>query len=759
MTRKDLLLATLTVAAGVVIMGLALLIAAYGLNLCSFPAIWWRDHPFDFANILHTTQTFSFASRIWAYDPYHLFGWTPNVFYNPLATTAAGLFMSVFGSTEGAYRAWLLVLLLGTSLAFLPLLPRDSKKGPWVVGGLSVALLSLMIYPEDVGILDANPVQVLYTGQWAQRLGLALGLLAVAYISRAIESLEAGIRPAIRKTLAAAALLGASTFCHYMSGYAAAACGGLLSIQYLLTRRFNRGDWSFSSLLVLPAVLLGTGLLFLDFFYVFFSLSGSYHHLPLLGWRVPDGALVTVREVLIPALPILLIPLGRMLIASNRSPAEMARSVLPLLLLTGVVAATPTSLLLWFLVILLSTLAASRLEKKFCARHWLPALGFFLLLLACGPDSLRVFGLNLSFLVPFTSSIGWAKLAAFSRWLLLAWLGVLATEGLGPGAERRRKAGRILAGSLVLCGLLIPLLLSVGAGKAQSGAQSFFAWMSNTDRDATQSLLQRMQGVAARTPPDGYLLVEDTLHHPEGSGLPRSVPNGHLPYLIGQQSGRPVLGGAVTTRLITHPLAHTSRGQLLCRNLTALIEDPAPVLDQLRALGVSDVVAHSRELLEVLRRYPAALEVDTKAGLTHFALEHYRPILTDSDGLHMGDALLGWNADGPEISLSAGSSSVLLRQVFYPFLRCTAQSPQGTKDCSIYPWTEEQLPFSDCLLDDPRSFSVKVPWIRIELDSNLTGPVTVRIKNRPSPLPALLMLVFWAVALLLRFGFLRSSRS
>jgi hypothetical protein len=195
----------------------------YGLELFSFPAAWWRDHPFDFSNILHTTQTFSLASRLWAYDPYHLFGWTPNVFYNPLATAFAGLFVSVFGSTEGAYRAWLLVLLFGSSLAFLPLLPRNAERGPWILGGLCAALLSLVVYPGDVGILDANPVQVLYTGQWAQRLGLALGLLAVAYILRALESLQAGIRPGARHALTAAALLGAATFCHYMSGYAAAA--------------------------------------------------------------------------------------------------------------------------------------------------------------------------------------------------------------------------------------------------------------------------------------------------------------------------------------------------------------------------------------------------------------------------------------------------------------------------------------------------------------------------------------------------------
>ena len=723
MSRKDLLLGTLTVAAGVVLFGLALLIGAYGLNLFSFPAAWWRDHPFDFGNILHTAESFSLTARLWASDPLHLFGWTPGAFYNPLATAAASVFVSLFGSGEGAYRAWLLVLLFGTSLAFLPFLPKESKKGPWVIGGLSAAFLSLLVYPQDVGILDANPVQILYTGQWAQRLGLALGLLAVLYIFRAMQALEEGWRAAARKTLSAAALLGAATFCHYMSGYAAAAGGALLSVLYLLAEKLNRGEWSWRSLLVLPAVVLAAGLLFFDFFYVFLSLSDSHHSLPLLGWRVPGGALITVREVVIPALPILLIPLGRMLTA-GRSRAELSRALLPLVVLVAAIAASPGSLLLWVLVVSLAALAASRMEKEFCARHWLPALAFFLWLLSCGPDSLQILGLDLSVLIPFSSSVGWAKLAAFSRWLFLAWLSVLAVEGLGS----EKKAGRILALGLLLCGLLIPLLLSTGGEKAQS----FFDWMNRTDHQATRALMQRMQGAAARTPQDGYLLVEDTLHHPEGSSLPENIPNGHLPYLIAKESGRPVLGGAVTTRWITHPHAHTSRGQLLCEDLPA-----TPVLDRLRALSVSDILAHSRELTGALRGYPAALEVDTRAGLTHFALEHYRPILTDGDGLHIDGGKLRWLPDGLEVELPAGTKTVMLRQVYHPFLRCPGE-------CRLSAWNEGLEKFSGCLVDDPRTIEVEVPWIRIDSDSK--GPATLTIHSRPPLLPLILMLAAWITA-------------
>jgi len=267
--------------------------------------------------------------------------------------------------------------------------------------------------------------------------------------------------------------------------------------------------------------------------------------------------------------------------------------------------------------------------------------------------------------------------------------------------------------------------------------------MNRTDREATRATLQRMQGAAARTPGDGYLLVEDTLHHPEGSGLKKDIPNGHLPYLIGPRSGRPVLGGAVTTRWITHPHAHTSRGQLLCKDLPT-----APVLDRLRALGVSDVLAHSRELTAALRDYPAALEVDTRAGLTHFALEHYRPILTDAEGLHIADSKLRWLPDGLEIELPAETRTVLLRQVYHPFLRCTG-------GCRLSAQSGGAEKFSGCLVDDPRTIEVEIPWIRIDVDSG--GGSKLAIESRPPVLPLVLMLITWAGLLTARL-LLRQKR-
>jgi len=753
MKTRDLLWASLTVTGGVLCGGLALLVLAYGLDLFSFPALWWRDHPFDFGNILHAANTFSLSSRLWAYDPLHLFGWTPHAFYNPLATLLGSLCVSAGGMTEGAYRVWLLLVLLATPLAFLPLLPRVSSRAAWVLGGLSAAWLSLLIYPRDVGILDANPVQILYTGQWAQRLGIALGILSIERFYRALESLESNWRNGAHRMLAAAFLLGASVFCHYMSGYATAAVAALLCIHYLLARRLTGGGWPFRSLLALPVVLVAAGLLFLDFACAFLSASGTHHFLPLLLWEVPQGALLTVREVIVPALPFLLIPLATALLSSDRSRPALSGALLPLVVLFCIFLATPASLLGWFLVVMTASLAATRLEGKFLPRHWLPVAAFFLLLLSCAPDSLRVFGLDLSGLVPFSGSIGWAKLAGFSRFLFLAWLGVLVVDGLAPDPGRRRATGRLVTLGLILLGLLVPLILSTSGGKEKTGAQSFFARINDTDRQAVEMLQQRLRGVAARTPEDGYLLVEDTLHHPDGSALQnRGIPNGHLPYLAGVSSHRPVLGGSVTTRLITHPLAHTSRGQLLCQDFSTLELNPAPVLDRLRALGVSDILAHSPEFVRMLQRYPAALEVDTQAGLTHFALEHYRPILTDPEGLHLAGGRIKWRPDGPEIELPAGTAAARLRQVHYPTLSCTAEGSGGPRNCTLSAWTEGPRSYSGCLVDDPRSIEVEIPWIQLQIEPEPAGPVSVRIHSRPSLVPFVIMLLCWAAALIWRFG-------
>jgi hypothetical protein len=191
---------------------------------------------------------------------------------------------------------------------------------------------------------------------------------------------------------------------------------------------------------------------------------------------------------------------------------------------------------------------------------------------------------------------------------------------------------------------------------------------------------------------------------------------------------------------------------LLCRDLSGLRDHPAPVMDRLRALGVSDVLAHSRELTAALRNYPAALEVDTRAGLTHFALEQYRPILTDGDGLHLNGGKLEWRPDGLQVEFPAGTSTALLRLVHYPTLKCTAAGSGGPRGCTLSAWTEGPRSFSGCLVDDPRTFDVDIPWIQVRIESEPDEPVSVRIRAQPSPVPLVIMLLCWAAALAWRFG-------
>ncbi len=739
--RTIWVLATLAVAVGLAMGAFALLRWAYGFELYSYPASWWRDHPFDIGNIAFTRDTLSWQTRLWAYDPMHLFGWTPNVFYNPLASLAGSLGL---GSeiSEAAYRNFLLLVLLLSALAFLPLLPRRHTPGPWIIGGLTAGLLSLLIYPNDVGLLDAAPVQVLYTGQWAQRLGIALGLLAVERFFRSLQTMPDDWRRALRTGLVAALLLGLSLFTHYMSGVATLVVMAVLSGQQLLATRIIRGSWSAKILWLLPTVLAGCCLLFTDFFYVFLSLNASHHSLPLLGWQVPEGALQTVREVIVPGFPFLLIPLAVCWLRAEELRKLLPASLVPLLIGIAIAKANPTNLLAWTLIVFAAVLFQIRQEKIFRPRHWLPVAAFCLLLLACGPDSLSLFGLDLSLLVPFHASLGWAKLAAFSRFLFLAWFAVLAVEGFSALPAARKWIGRGLSLSLILTGLWLPTYLSLDSPE-RAGAQIFLERMNRTDPVATRALLTRMRTVAAKVPTNTYLMIEDTLHHPEDSALAgQHLPNGHLPYLVGPAQQRPVLGGAVTTRLLTHPLAHTSRGQLLCVNHDAEAAVQARALDRLRALGISDLLVHSPALIEALHRYPAATWVDQAQSLTHFRLSEVRPILTDAAGQAIEGAELHWQTDGIRLRLPAGVKSFRLRQMYLPLLAC---SPLGGTDvaCSLSAWSDGQESFSGCLVDRPDPISVDIPWIEGRVSSAHSAPMELRIHSRPAYFPFLIMLMAW----------------
>jgi hypothetical protein len=566
------------------------------------------------------------------------------------------------------------------------------------------------------------------------------------------------------RALAAGALLGAATFTHYMSGYAATAGMGLLTLWYVLARRLRGDAWRPRVLLVFPAVLVACALLFADFVYAL-AAGSALHDLPLLEWVAPQAALATVREVIIPALPVLLIPLARRLVSGELR--GLLPAAFPLVVLAAAWLATPASMLPWLLLLLAASLACVRMQGEIRPAQWLPVLGWFLLTLACGPDSLRPWGLDLSVLIPFSGSLGWAKLAAFSRLLVFAWLGLLVVEGLAPvktttaqtataPEEPARAAPRIVAGALAILGLAIPLALSLSAHLDTHGARSFVGWMRDTDRASTRALLDRMEAVAAQTPGSGYLLVEDSLHHPEGSGLTgRHIPHGHLPYLVAQAAGRPVLGGAVTTRWVTHPHAHTSRGQLLCEDFEAVEREPGPVLDRLRALGISDVLAHSPALVRSLQRYPAAREVDSEAGLVHFTMEHYRPVLTGADGGFIEGAGLRWLPDGVGITLPGDTREARLRLVLSPFLGCEIVAADGPARCRLSSWDDGEEVFSGCRVTRPADIRTTVPWIRIEVETSAGGPVRLRLRNRPSWIPFLIMLAAWAAALTGRLWWLR----
>jgi hypothetical protein len=711
------------------LLGCFLLFELYGFSFSDTKTLYWRDHPFDWGNILFTVKSLSFQSRLWAYDPQHMFGWTPNVFYNPLATLGASLFIGIFGDSQSAYQTWLVLVLIATSYAFLPFL-KETRYPILVFVGLLTAGMSLLAYPSDRGILEASLFQVLYTGQWAQRLGVALGMLSIVQFWRAVQK---DYPHNLKHLLLAAIFWGTSLFSHFMSGYATGAAIFFLALLHQIAGRLTSSNWSFRKLWILPAVLVLLILLFADFFYVIFSVNHSHHSLPLLKWKLAPASLAAVKEVLLPALTILLLPL----LSIRSAPKEkLLAALLPLVVLTAVLVATPSNLLLMLPIVVAISLAASWQEKEFQPRHWLPCLAFFLLVLSCGEESLTLFGFDLSLLIPFGSSLGWAKFAAFARFLFIAWLGVLVVEGIAAGLKSKSSLLRICPILMALCGLLLPVSMS-------TSAKEYFAWMNKSDQKATQHILERIQQVAQNTPADGYLMVEDTLRPPENSSLyDYDLPHGHLPYLSGVDARRPILGGTVTTRLISHPLAHTSRRQILCRDYQEILKQPAAVFDHLRLLSISDILVHSQDLVQALENYPAAHLVDNKAGLSHFAFENYRPILGDDENNFIADGQIKFTSDSIELDLPPNTSKVRLRQIYYPFLACRAQGADGPSPCRLNSWNEGPTSFSNCLVGSPEKIEIDFPWIEVELDSTRSAS-TVKIYSQPAYWPFILMILAW----------------
>ncbi|MBW2702347.1 MAG: hypothetical protein JRF33_16125 [Deltaproteobacteria bacterium] len=722
------------------LLGLGLL-ALYGFDFSSSLHLW-RDHPFDLTNLRFAVESFSFTTRLWGYDPMHLFGWTPNVFYNPLASFAGGLFTAPFDFSAGSYVAWLLVVLSATSLAMWVWIPRKASRAAWVGGALVAGGLTWLVYPTDVGLIDANPVQVLYTGQWAQRIGIALGLLALERFWRGLLAMDAAQRhKTAEHLLAAATLWGASLFSHFMSGYATAVCLCLLSLLHGL------GNWLLGhrsipwALLCLLGTMSAVILLYLDFFVAFFSLQATHHNLPLLRWKVPEGAWVTVRDVLVPALPLLILPGLAQMSRGVLDKLALSRAGLPLVVLAASVMTSPEHMLFWCLVVLATTLVAIRLENEIAVRHWLPCLAFSLWTLACGPTSLKIFGQDISGLLPFSESIGFAKLTAFARLAFMAWLGLLVSEGLQTLHHATWKM-KGTAWTLLLLGLGLPLGLSLNL---EQGAQTNFSWMADTDLQATEGLQTRMAQVAKQLPATQYLLVEDPLHHAEDSAIAkRGIPHGHMVFGLAVRVGRPVLGGAVTTRYLTHPYAQTARGQLMCKDADSLSQAD---LDRLAELGIARILVHSPDLIRALDGLTGAEYIDRENGLSQYHLVNARPLLSDRKGREVEGARLHWRQSGFDLDIPPHAPTHLrLRLVHIPWLGC---HPEST--CRIQTWSDRIEHFTGCDPVGGKTFDLDVPWLEIEIqpgDKNLR----LTVESRPPLWSWLVMLLAWFAAGFWRFA-------
>ncbi|RME25812.1 MAG: hypothetical protein D6806_07245 [Deltaproteobacteria bacterium] len=725
----------------------------YGLDILGYPPHWWRDNPFDYGNILHMAETLSWKTRLWAWDPLHMFGWTPHVFYNPFATFLAVLFCLPFGLGPGAYKAWLFFLLWLTSLAGYALVPRRLPVSSRILAGFVFAFAVTIIFPQDVGILDANPVQVLYTGQWAQRLGIFFGLAALcawmlAYKRYDVASQTNGdpaegarwrrwVAP-VMVAVFAGAFAGASAFSHYMSGYATFAACGLFALWKPVADRLSGRKLGAGRLLLFPALLLSFALLWFDFLYVFLSLNPEYHSLPMLRWDVPDGARMVVLEPLLAMLPVILLPLVG-LFKKPRNVSVLMEALFPLAVFALSLASEGPWMIAGSLAVTGLSLLSVRATKKPALRFFLPVAASWLWLISCGPESLRLAGADLSTLVPFSSSLGWAKLAAFSRWLWIGWLALVAAEQLAA----TKGAVRNLARLAVAAAMLLPLLLSVSV---KEGAHLYFEWMNDTNVEKTDALIASMVDVARNTPPDGYLLIEDTLHHGDDSTLGgRQIPYGHLPYLVAAIAKRPVFGGCVTTRYVTHPLARTLKGGLL-RTGRGEIVNFARSVDWLRNHGVSDMLLHSADLVSKMKRLPGAMEVKGTGNLVHFRFRSYRPAL--ATGQNDPPDEIAWGYDRIELD---GSGRVVGLFQYLPFLTCKTRNGR----CALEPFLTEHVTFESP--EKQNALETRVTWASMEPagsgNSGAGRPGRIVVRLDVPAWPAAVQLASWiaiAGAFLLR---------
>ncbi|MEM0459794.1 MAG: hypothetical protein QXZ31_07970, partial [Thermofilaceae archaeon] len=693
------------------------------------------DHSFHFTNAYLTYFFFMADGHPIGYDPWHMYGWPPNLYYNPGTTLFVAFTHSILSPLLDMKSTYSLCVALSYAL----MAPAAATLAHALTGSplaaATAALVAVTVFDEENSWTDAGWRQVYYIGMWPQRWGIVTGLASIALLVYAARRRGFEALP----LLAASSLLMAwSTLAHVMMGVATAVSAAVFTLFEAFRAISRRSYRDGGRVIALSALWLLWSLALLAFWLVpLLETNEKYHGLRTLTWEVGPGIVFTILASY-PAYLNVLALIGPLLITVKR------RKPIPWILYAAWVALTAAAVAsaggalpreamgTFTLLSLCSALPLYSQSGSEGSLIMLPTLALLLLWLATGPRTYVILlpGAKLSFEnLPVIEWFGYGKFAGYARYILLISFSATAAAFISKAAEwvhrnpaQDRWVAALAVASLAVAGLYLPALSGmlrntdlITHSKKFRFIEEFPLYSNVSDFISALSIL----GLSSNT----YLLVQDLSDNFADWVI---FCHNHFVYEFPLYLGVPIVGGIVWTRYVTQPISTTEYSRLFTVDIGYWAQNVETFHRMLSELGISYVATFDWRLKEALRSSPLFEEVVSVPPYTLFRTRSFHPLIT-VEGAEVRDVVIRPNLI--RFTLKAHplqEYEVRVRLIRFPGLTVTTYPEAVSIAISSYnPWVADEV---------SRAWGYRVesriPFIKLTLVP-LADETVVEIRYRP----------------------------
>jgi hypothetical protein len=608
------------------------------------------DHGFHYTNAYLTYKYFIPSGNLLGYDSWHMFGWPPNLYYNPGTTFFVAflyLILSKFLDFSSTYNLGVIlsyVLLAPASYLFVYSISKSK------LAGLLSALSAITIFNQEDSWFDVGWRQVYYIGMWPERMGLVAGMFGLAFFTLAINSEEKLIKRSVYLSLSVL-FTGWAVLSHVMMGVSA-----LIAMVFILLFKIISvfasqskpklivrllGDYTFTTLV---AIALTFSLI--SFWFIpLLQTNDTFHGLPTLTWEVGPSMVQNILNSYPQYFNIFLFIGPLVSVLRNKRKSLLTWSLLALFFVAIVVSMFGASLLneslfssVYVYSIILDLLLFFVMPNEF--ETFMPlGLSILLLWLSTGPRTyyVNVLGLGVNlYYFPFFKYLGFSKFGGFARYVLLAYFSIIIAKlfflvfTYVREKQIQSKSVSYTILTIILLFLIIAYIEPVFAGITQNtdllSTESSRKFKFIEDFPLQNNITKLLDYLKSQNivSNNTYILMQDPSNNFADWV---NYCNTHFIYQTSLILNKPMIGGIVWTRYVTQPISTSEYSKFFTLPMSYLSTHVDEFYYQLKELGITYVMTFDKDLIRSLRSDERFKELYSDGTFSIFKTIDFNPIV------------------------------------------------------------------------------------------------------------------------------------